>query len=128
MAFDKDADEYAQWTIAMPSDWNGGTVTAKIYWTFQTGSASETVNFNIAGRSYGDDEALDQAMGTGQACSDTALAASDVHISAASSAITLAGTPAASELVIFTAFRDISEDNLAGDCELLGIMITFGRS
>ena len=128
--FDKDSDEFAQWTVAMPSDWDAGTVTAVIYWTWGAGgSASETVEVEVSGRSYADSDAIDQDIRTGAAaCSDTAITAADIHISAASGAITLQGSPAASELVQFVAMRDVSADNLACDLELLGIMITFGRS
>jgi len=130
LAFDKDNDEYAQWTVAMPSDWDGGTVTAEFYWTYDTGSAAEVVVWGIQGRSYGDDEAVDQAWGTAQTVSDAAIAAGDVHVSAATSAVTLAGTPAAGELVQFRVFRDANSasDTLAGDALLLGVMITFTRS
>lgn len=112
----------------MPSDYDGGTITAIFYWTYATGSGAETVEWNIMGRSYANDEAIDQAWGTEQDVSDAAIAAGDVHISAATSACTLAGTPAASELVQFRVYRDVSGDNLAGDARLLGAMITFGRS
>jgi len=114
----------------MPSDWDGGTVTAVIYWTYGAGgSATETVEIEVSGRSYADDEAIDQDIRTGaQACTDAAIAIGDVHISAASSAITLNGSPAASELVQFMAMRDVSGDDLATDLLLLGIMITYTRS
>jgi len=128
LGFDKDADEFAQATVGMPSDWDGGTITATFFWTFATGSGAETVQWACQGRSYANDEALDQAWGTAQSVSDTAITAGDVHKSAATSAITLGGTPAAGELVQFRVYRDISEDNLAGDALLLGVMITFTRS
>jgi len=128
LAFDKDADEFAQWTVAMPSDWDGGTVTAVFYWTYADGSATETVEFACQGNSYANDEAIDLSWGTKQEVNDAAIAAGDVHISAATSAITLAGTPAAGELVQFRVYRDISEDDLAGDALLLGVMVTFTRS
>ena len=111
----------------MPSDWDAGTVTAQLYWTFATGSATETVNFAIKGGSYGDSDAIDTALGTAQTCTDTAITAGDVHISAASSAITIANATA-SEWVVIEIMRDISEDNLAGDAQVLGVMITFTRS
>lgn len=114
----------------MPSDWDGGTVTAVIYWTFGAGgSATETVEVEVSGRSYADSDVIDQDIRTGaQACTDTAITLGDVHISGASSAITLNGGPAAGELVQFMAMRDISGDNLATDLLLLGIMITFTRT
>jgi len=60
---------------------------------------------------------------------DTLITANDVHISAATAAITLAGTPAASEFVQFRVYRDTgATDTLAGDARLLGVRITFTRA
>ena len=114
----------------MPSDWDGGTVTGIAYWTFGAGgSGAETIDIKLSGRSYADSDAIDQDILTGaQAITDTAITLGDVHISAACSAITLNGGPAASELVQFMAMRDISADNLATDLLLLGIMITYTRT
>lgn len=131
LGFDKDADEYAQWSeIVMPTDWDGGTVTALFVWTCNTGvgSGAETVCFALKGRSWGDDEAIDQALGAAQAVTDTWLADKDVHISAESAAITLAGTPAAGELVTFEVMRDVSEDDLGGDAWLISVLVAYGRT
>ena len=130
LAFDKDSDEFAQATIAMPSDWDGGTVTATFYWTTASGDggSSETVQWACQGRSYANDEAIDQAWGTAQSVSDTWIADLDLHVTSATSAITIGGTPAASELVQFRVYRDVSEDDLGADTQLLGVMIAYSRS
>ena len=84
--------------------------------------------WNIQGRSYGNDEALDQAWGDSVEVSDTWIADGDVHISSATGAVTLAGTPAASELVQFRGWRDVSDDDLNCDADLLSVRITFTRT
>ena len=130
LAFDKDADEYAQWSVVMPLDYDGGTVTAIIYWTCAAavGDTDETVSWDIGGRSYGDDEALDQASGSMITVNDTWIADEDLHVSATTAAITLAGTPAAGELVQFQVMRDVSDDTLGGDALLMAVYITYTRS
>lgn len=131
LAFDKDSDEFAQWAeIAMPTDWDGGTITAGSVWTCaaSSGSTGETVCLGLRGRSWGDGEAIDQALGTAQFVTDTWQADKDVHISAQSAAITLAGTPAAGELVLFEVQRDVSEDDLGGDAWLICVLILYGRT
>jgi len=129
MAFDKDADEYGQWTDVMPDDWDGGTVTAKVHWTCGVGGgADETVSWDISGRSYADDDTIDQAMGTAITVNDTWHADKDLHITDATSAITLAGTPAAGELVQWQVMRDVSDDDLAVDAQLLAVHITYTRA
>jgi len=62
------------------------------------------------------------AQGTAKAHSGTAY---DLDIGNESSAITIAGSPAANEQVFFAIFRDVSGDNLSADALLLGIRIFF---
>lgn len=126
--FDTTTQEYAEATVAMPSDYDGGTVTAVFYWT-ATGTSTNNVQWALQGRSYGDLETLDQAWGTAQTVSDAhSSTALQLQITSATSAITLAGTPAASELVQFRVYRDVANDNLAVDAMLIGVMITFSRA
>lgn len=120
---------YAQATVAMPDDWNGGTVTAKFYW-MTNGTGTGGVVWGCAGRSYGDAETVDQALGTEQTVTDNGVStANQVLISAETSAITLAGTPAGGELVQFKVSRDPTNgsDTLAQTARLLGVMITYTR-
>jgi len=127
MAFDKDADEFAQWTVGMPSDWNAGTVTAIFYWTCTGGGGGETVKWYCQGRSYADNDAIDQAFINPIGVADTWIADDDVHISSATGNITITGA-GASELVQFRVYRDVSEDDLTTDALLLGVMINYTRS
>ncbi len=126
--FDKDADEFAQWTLVMPSDYNGGTITAVFYWTCVGGGGGETVEWNIQGLCLGDDDAIDQAWGAAVAVSDTWIADGDVHVTAATAAVTLGGTPAASELTQIRVHRDVSDDDLVVDARLLAVKLTFTRT
>lgn len=121
---------YAQATVVMPSDWDGGTVTARFYWTANT-TSTNPVLWGCAARSYGDLETIDQAWGTEQTVQDAlAGTANQVAISAATSAITIAGTPAAGELVQFRVSRDptSASDTLAATARLLAVLITFTRA
>lgn len=126
--FDKDSDEFAQTQLAMPHDWDAGTVKFSFYWTCNGGGAAETVSWNGQGRSYANSDALDQAWGTTQAVVDTWLADDDAHISAQTAACTLAGGPAASELVMLRFWRDVSGDDLATDAQLIGVMMEYTRN
>ena len=127
--FDATSAEYAQATLAMPSDWNASTVTVTFYWTH----AATTTNFGVVwgcqARSYANDEALDQAFGTAQEIADTGGTTNDLYISSATSAITITGATA-SELVQFRVYREATDgsDTMAIDARLLGAMITFGRT
>lgn len=124
--FDKDTDELAHFGIMSPAYWDAGTVTATVYWTAAAGTASETVSWCVQGMSFANDDALDQAYGTAVAVADALIATGDVHVTSATSAITIGGTPTAGDWLQFRIYRDVSEDNLAADAKLLGVRIEFG--
>ena len=128
LLFDAGTDEFAQCMIVMPSNWNAGTITAKFHWTASTGSGD--VVWGLSGRAYANDDALDQAQGTAQTVTDTLTATNDLDISPATSAITLGGTAAAGNPVIFQVYRDADAggDTLAADARLLGVEISYTAS
>lgn len=130
LAFDQTTQEHAQATVAMPDDWDGGTITAKFYWT-KVGTSQSGVVWECAGRSYGDLEDIDAAWGTAQEIADTGSASTNqVHISGETPAITLAGTPVAGEMVQLRVSRDPANgnDTLAADAILLGVMLHYTRA
>lgn len=119
--FDTTTQEFAQFQVVMPRKWNNGTVTFRAYWTASAGSG--TVQWGLSGGSYRDDDALTVAFGTAQTSDDTLIATNDLHISPESSAITLAGTVADSNLIGFQISRNTASDNLNADAKLLGISL-----
>ena len=125
LLFDAAAIEYAQALHILPSTYNNSTVTVRFYWTASSGSGG--VVWGIQGRALADDDALDIAFGTAQTVTDTLLAADDMHITSASSAVTLGGTPAANTPIQFQLYRDATNaaDTLAVDARLLGVEISF---
>jgi hypothetical protein len=120
--FDTASSESADFMLVLPNNWSYSTVTARFYWTADSGSG--TVTWTLKGIAYADDGALDQAGGTAQSVTDTLLAAGDMHITSATSAITIAGTPAANKPVQFTVARDVA-DTLGVDARLLGVEIIY---
>lgn len=117
--------ESAEFGIQSPSYWDASTVTAQFIWYASAGSG--TVNWEIQGVSFSDDDALDAAYGTLQEVTDTLLATGDVHITSETSAITIAGTPAAGDWVNFRINRDPANDTNTSDARLMGVRIRFGR-
>lgn len=116
--------EYAEFGIPSPSYWDASTVTATFYWYATAGSG--TVNWEIQGLALADDDALDTAYGTLQEVTDTLLATGDVHVSAETSAVTIAGTPTAGDWVQFKVARDPANDTNTSDARLMGVRIRFG--
>lgn len=126
MDFDGSTAEYAQFTVTMPENWDGSTVTFKVYWTAATGSAAETVEWNLQGLSLADDDAIDATWGSSVEVSDALIATGDLHVTSTSSAVTIGGTPAAGDLVVFRVWRDASNDTHTGDARLISVKIDYG--
>jgi hypothetical protein len=128
LLFDAGTDEFAQALVVMPSNYNAGTVTGRFYWTASSGSGA--VVWGLQGLAYSDDDALDTATGTAQTVTDTLLAANDMMISGATSAVTIGGTPGANKAVQFQIYRDADAggDTLAVDARLLGVEISYTSS
>jgi hypothetical protein len=119
--------QYAEWGVFMPPAYAGGTVTATFVW-LAPGTSTNSVVWGCAARAYTDLQTLDQAFGTLQSVTDAHSAtASQVQISAATSAITIGGSPGASTWVQFRCFRDSSNgsDTLAATASLLAVIITY---
>jgi hypothetical protein len=121
--FDTAADEGVNFNVAFPKAWNAGTVTFQAVWTAASGSG--TVEFELRGGCFANDAAINvTGLGTAVASTDTLLAADDVHVSPESSAITL--TNAADDcLTYFELIRDVSDDTLGVDAELIGIKLYY---
>lgn len=119
--FDQTTQEFAQFQIVLPRKWNNGTVTAVFYWTAASGSGD--VQWGISGGAYSNDDALTVAFGTAQTVDDTLIATNDLHITSATSAITLAGSPADADFLAFQISRNPASDTLSADAKLLGVSI-----
>lgn len=120
---------YAEAGFVLPSDYDGGTITAKFHWLAQDASTNSVV-WGCQGVAFADDDAIDTAYGTAQEVTDANLANGDVNISAATSAITIAGSPAAGEWAQIRIYRDSGNgsDDLAATASLLSVVLTYTRS
>jgi len=125
--FDATADEHAHFQIAMPKSWNEGTVTYQVYWS-STATDTDGVAWAMEAMSLADNEAIDASWGTAVVVTDDVQgAAGELYITAESSALTIAGTPAAGDLCFFRVFRDVSDanDDATEDARLIGIKLFY---
>ena len=111
-AFDGATEEYVSFTLVMPQNWDLSTVLAKFYWAPGAAActAGDTVEWQIAGISITDDDAIDTAYtDAGEVISDTVLAGknADIHVTAK----TPAGT-----------------DDMTEDAWLFGVVIQYAAS
>jgi hypothetical protein len=125
--FDTTTQEFAQFSVRMPKSWNLGTVTATFAWSH----ASTTTNFGVVWAleavAISDGDAGDAAFGTAQQVADTGGTTNTLYVTSATSAITIAGTPAAQDWVVFQVKRVPADasDTMAIDARLHGVTINY---
>jgi len=125
--FDTTTEEGVGFWANFGDQWDAGTVKVKFYWTAASGENG--VVWGIAGQSYANDDAIDQALGTQKTVADALITANDMHISAASAELTVADATAG-EPCYFEVTREVGDENdtLAVDARLIGVMIQFKES
>lgn len=123
--FDPDTTQYAQFEVAMPKCWNRGTVAAEFLW--QAAAGSGVVRWGIQGRAFGDADAMDAAFGTAAEVNDTLGTVDTLRISPESAAVTIAGSPASGDMVVFQVYREAADaaDTLAELAKLKGVRLFY---
>ena len=123
--FDPGTEEYAQFALPMPKSWNLGTVTFRPVWSHPA-ATTYVVIWGLQAIALSNDDAIAQAYGTGQTSTDTGGTTNDIYIGPESSAITIAGTPAAGDVVFFRLYRKAADgaDTLDQDARLHAIWLT----
>ena len=125
--FDPDTVEYAQWSLVLPDDYDGGTMTAKFYWCANS-TSSNAVVWGIQGVSYTDGSALDASWGTAVEVTDANNGtAYQLRVSSETSAMTIAGSPAGGYLAQFRVYRKATDsgDTLTTDAKLLAVRLKY---
>ena len=125
--FDAGTDEFAQFTVAMPKSWNEGTVTYQVYWTPASTNTGDCI-FGLQGVACADGDTIDVAYGTAITVTDAGIGTvEDQQVSAESSAVTIAGSPAAGEQTYFQLYRDANAggDTFSADARVLGVKLFY---
>jgi hypothetical protein len=133
MDFDAAAIEYASWQLLLPPDYDAGTVTYQVYYTHAASASTDNkCVWGLSGTSFAEGETLDLAFSAvvqsiGTPADNTAYL---LHVSAESNAVTIAGTPAASEMAVFRLSRVATDinDTLSVDARMIGLKIKYGRA
>jgi hypothetical protein len=122
--FDGATVESVWFNLRMPDEWDRGTVKAVFFWEPDAGG-SGAVTWGISGLADSDDDALDSAPGTEVLVSDSVIAVGDLHITAATAAVTAGGSPALGDMIAFRIRRVPSDagDTMTQDACLLGVSL-----
>jgi len=122
--FDDTTEESVGFKMVMPDDWDRSTIKAKVYST--TAAAAGTNVWGVSAVAISHNDPLGPEFGTEITVTNTVTAASDLHVSPATQAITVGGSPALADAVFFKIARKQSADYwFEGDMKLLGIAIQY---
>jgi len=127
MDFADSADDFAQFSVAMPKSWNLGTITYQVFWTPSTTNTGNCI-FGLQGVAIGDDDTIDVAFGTAITVTDAGIGTvEDQQVTAESSAVTIAGSPADDQQTYFQLYRDADAggDTYTGVARVLGVKLFF---
>ena len=125
--FDASTAQYAQFAIAMPKSWNLGTVTYQVFWTPSSTNTGNCI-FGLQGVSCTEGDTADVAFGTAIEVTDAGIGTvEDVQMTAVSSAMTIAGSPADDDQTFFQLYRDAADvsDDFTGEARVLGIKLFY---
>lgn len=128
MLFDGATEEAVQFRVAMPDSWNRGTIKVKVFWDAASGaSPADGVVWGIRGSAISNDDAIDTAFGTEISVTDAVIVEGDLHVSAATAAITIGGTPALGDFLVLQVSRKTGDggDTMTEDAKLLGIQVQY---
>lgn len=137
LGFPDGSTTYAQANLQMPSDYDGGTVTATVRWTIGPAATAMTgaVTWGVQWNQYGTNKQIDATWGTAQEVTTNYPSAATGAMTAggatATSAITNGGTTgAASQLAFFRVYRRgaATADTQTTVAQLLGVMISYTRA
>lgn len=123
LEFDPSTQQYAEFTIGMPAQWDEGTITAQFYWSHPSTTTNFGVVWNLAAVSVGTNSAIGTSYGTAQQIATTGGTTNNLYITSETPAITVAGTPAAGKMTWFKVSRVTGDasDNMAVNARLIGI-------
>lgn len=126
-AFPADEDAFVEFNVQMPDDWNGLPFKAKVQWTCNSADAEndQTAVFTLGAVAFDDGDAITDAPTSPVSISDALLAANELHVSAASAAITPDGE---GKFIHFRLGRDVSEGTITQPVQVLGVTIQYGRT
>jgi len=125
--FDAGTAQYAQFAIGMPKSWNLGTVTYQVFWSPSNTDTGDCI-FGLQGVSCSEGDTADVAFGTAIEVTDAGIGTvEDVQMTAVSSAMTIAGSPADDDQTFFQLYRDAADvsDDFTGEARVLGIKLFY---
>jgi hypothetical protein len=125
--FDGSANEYAQFSVAMPKSWDEGTIYARFFFATTSTSGSNTCIWQLAAIALSHSDPLQTAFSGAQSVTTTlAGTANDLNVSAwLATPVTVGGSPAEGDLTYFQVGRLGASDTEPLDCGLIGMQFRY---
>ena len=130
-AYDPNTVEYGRWNHPLPSDYNGGTVTYRVFWEHPATTTNFKVVWDLKAKAVGDNAAIDGTAAGGSPVYDEGGTTNNLYITPWSSPLTIGGTPAAGKMVFWVLSRyatDGTNDTLAVDAWVHYVEIRYTRA
>ena len=130
LLFDGVTAETAFFKWSPPPQWDGGVVQVEFFWETAGGTAGQYVKWESAAGAISNDDVWDASLGTAVAVEDTITADGDMQ-SVITGDVTIAGTPADGDMVIFRVTRSVTAVTAtasAQDAELWGVRVHYGSA
>ncbi|WP_419787203.1 phage tail protein [Pseudodesulfovibrio sp.] len=122
------ADSQFHISYPMPEGWDRGTIKAKVLWLPYDGEAEgNELTLLLAAGAVSPGDSLDVAMGAAVTLSDAVIGNGLLHVSDASAAMTVGGTPELGDLLHFVLTRDVDggTTNMTGVAAIIGLLIQY---
>ncbi len=127
LPFDSSSTEYAVFAVEMPESWDEGTISFVPVCSHAATTTNFGMVFQLQAVAVSNDDTLAVSFGTAQSSVVTGGTTDDLYKGAESSAITIAGSPAAGDTVFYRLLRLPSDgsDTMAIDARLHGIRMYY---
>ena len=117
---------YHVWAVRMPTNYDGGNMTAKFRWTSDTAGAADDVRWQIQAMGVRDTDLIDHAYCAAVGVTDTVVAQYADHETSATGNIAPGGHPTAGNLMFFKVGRDFQNgDTSAANAILIGVTVIY---
>ena len=122
--FDPTTPEYVWYSWAPPKRWDNGTIQFQVYWSLDSVGTNAVV-WQLEAGAHSDDDSIANLFSAAAVTDSGTGADGDLQISAKSSALTVANTPATGDLIKFTFLRNAVDaaDTATVDAHFIGLKI-----
>lgn len=126
-AFDTASEETVFFSFKMPKNWNLGTLTYQVFFAHGATATNFGTAWGLSAVAISNDDPANSAFGTEVVVTDTGGTTDDFYGSPVSGAVTVGGTPAAEDLVVFKLARKVANagDTLAIDARVRGLALIY---